>query len=106
MLNTKEPIKMQFDVRARCFDAHGSVAICKSASVPFDTDLAGKLDAFNPAELLLAALAACMIKGIERVIPILKFELRGLRDLWPEICGQRFVARDLWPDGTGTFPKA
>ena len=35
-------------------------------------------DAFNPAELLLAALSACMIKGIERVVPILKFELRGV----------------------------
>ena len=40
--------------------------------------MAGNLDAFNPAELLLAALAACMIKGIERVVPILKFELRGV----------------------------
>ncbi len=27
-----------------------------------DTDLAGNLDAFNPAELLPAALTACMIK--------------------------------------------
>jgi|GEM_PF-1826596 len=35
-------------------------------------------DAFNPAERLMAALAACMIKGIERVTPILKFELRGV----------------------------
>ena len=26
----------------------------------------------------MAALAACMIKGIDRVIPILKFELRGV----------------------------
>ena len=34
---------------------------------------------FNPAELLLAALSACMIKGIERVVPILKFELRGVQ---------------------------
>lgn len=41
-----------------------------------DTDLAGRRDAFNPAELLLAAIAACMLKGIERVTPILKFELR------------------------------
>ena len=32
----------------------------------------------NPAELLLAALSACMIKGIERVTPILKFQLRGV----------------------------
>lgn len=33
---------------------------------------------FNPAELLLAALSACIIKGIERVTPILEFELRGV----------------------------
>ena len=44
-----------------------------------DTDPAGRGDAFNPAELLLAALAACMIKGIERVTPILKFRLDGVR---------------------------
>lgn len=77
-MNTKEPVKMRFDVKARRIDAHGSVATCKSASVSLDTDLAGSPDAFNPAELLLAALAACMLKGIERVIPILKFELRGV----------------------------
>lgn len=27
---------------------------------------------------LLAAIAACMLKGIERVTPVLKFELRGV----------------------------
>ena len=43
-----------------------------------DTDLAGNPAAFNPAELLLAALSACMVKGIERVMPILKFQLRGV----------------------------
>jgi uncharacterized OsmC-like protein len=40
--------------------------------------VAGRRDAFNPAELLLAATAACMIKGIERVAPMLKFILRGV----------------------------
>jgi len=40
--------------------------------------MAGRADAFNPAELLLAALSACIIKGIERITPILKFELRGV----------------------------
>jgi len=40
--------------------------------------MAGNPDAFNPAELLLAAMAACMIKGIERVTPILNFSLRGV----------------------------
>lgn len=70
--------KMEFRVAARRLDAHGSVAQCKDAELVLDTDLAGRRDAFNPAELLLAALAACMLKGIERVTPILKFRLRGV----------------------------
>jgi len=44
-----------------------------------DTDLAGRADAFNPAELLLAALAACMIEGIERVTPMIRFQYRGVK---------------------------
>ena len=75
---TDKPPKMTFAVTARRIDAHGSAATCKSASVILDTDLAGRVDAFNPAELLLAALAACMIKSIERVTPLLKFSLRGV----------------------------
>ena len=70
--------KMTFDVSARRIDAHGSTAHCKDADIALDTDLAGSRDAFNPAELLLAALSACMIKGIERVTPILNFQLRGV----------------------------
>ena len=70
--------KMSFHVEARRVDAHGSLARCKNAEIALDTDLAGNADAFNPAELLLAALSACVIKGIERVAPILKFSLRGV----------------------------
>ncbi len=70
--------KMSFHVEARRVDAHGSLARCKNAEIALDTDLAGNPDAFNPAELLLAALSACMIKGIERVAPMLKFSLRGV----------------------------
>ena len=44
----------------------------------FDTDLAGRQDAMNPVELLLAALSACLIKGAERVLPMLTFELRSM----------------------------
>jgi len=69
--------KMEFHVESRRIDAHGSLARCKDAEISLDTDLAGNRDAFNPAELLLAALSACMIKGIERVTPILKFSLHG-----------------------------
>jgi uncharacterized OsmC-like protein len=69
---------LEYQVTARRIDAHGSRARCKDAEVVLDTDVSGRTDAFNPAELLLAALAACMIKGIERVTPMLKFELRGV----------------------------
>src|SRR3546814_4150125 len=40
--------------------------------------MAGRADAFNPAELFLAAIAACMIKGIERVAPMLQFGFSGV----------------------------
>jgi uncharacterized OsmC-like protein len=76
-MSTPKP-KLAFLVQARRVDAHGSTADCKDARLVLDTDLAGRRDAFNPAELLLAALSACMIKGIERVVPILRFELRGV----------------------------
>jgi len=69
---------MDYRVTAERIDAHGSLARTKDASLVLDTDVAGRRDAFNPAELFLAAIAACMIKGIERVTPMLKFELRGV----------------------------
>ena len=68
---------LEYRVSARRVDAHGSLATTKDAEVTLDTDINGRPDAFNPAELFLAAIAACMIKGIERVTPMLKFNLRG-----------------------------
>ena len=76
-MTTSQP-KMTCAVTSRRLDAHGSLARCKEASITLDTDINGRPDAFNPAELLLAALTACMIKGIERVTPVLKFRLRGV----------------------------
>jgi len=69
---------LEYHVTATRLDAHGSVARCKNAEITLDTDLAGNPNAFNPAELLLAAISACMLKGIERVTPMLKFALRGV----------------------------
>jgi len=69
---------LEYRITATRLDAHGSRARCKDAEITLDTDIQGRPDAFNPAELLLAALAACMIKGIERVTPILRFQLRGV----------------------------
>jgi uncharacterized OsmC-like protein len=77
-MSSETPAKMNFDVVSVRLSARASEARCKQATIPLDTDMAGNPQAFNPAELLLAALSACMIKGIERVTPILKFQLRGV----------------------------
>ena len=69
---------LEYRVTARRIDSHGSEAIAKEARIVLDTDMAGRADAFNPAEMLLASLAACILKGTERVIPMLNFELRGI----------------------------
>ena len=69
---------LEYHVSARWQDQHGSLAACKDAEIVLDTDMNGRPDAFNPAELFLASIAACMIKGIERVTPMLKFDLRGV----------------------------
>ena len=69
---------LEYQVSATRIDAHGSEAQTKEARLVLDTDIAGRLDAFNPAELLLASLAACMIKGIERVTPMIHFRFRGV----------------------------
>jgi uncharacterized OsmC-like protein len=69
---------LEYRVSARRLDAHGSEARTKQASLVLDTDLQGRPDAFNPAELFLASIAACMIKGIERVAPMINFRFRGV----------------------------
>jgi uncharacterized OsmC-like protein len=69
---------LQYSVTAHRIDAHSSVATCKSAELKLDTDVLGQLEAFNPAELLLAAVAACMIKGIERVQPMIDFNFHDV----------------------------
>lgn len=67
-----------YTLSARRDDANGSLAGVREALVVLDTSLAGREDALNPVELLLASLAACMIKGIERAAPMLKFEFSGV----------------------------
>lgn len=68
---------LEYSVRAVRRDAHAGVASCKQAELVMDTDPAGRVDAFNPAELFLAALAACMLKNLERLAPMLSFHFHG-----------------------------
>lgn len=65
---------LEYRVAARRLDSHGSEATTKEARLTLDTDMKGRTDAFNPAELFLASIAACMIKGIERVAPMIHFQ--------------------------------
>ena len=69
---------LEYRVAARRLNAHGSEATAKEARLTLDTDVKGRVDAFNPAELFLAAIAACMIKGIERVAPMIHFQFEGV----------------------------
>jgi uncharacterized OsmC-like protein len=95
--------QLEYLVTARRIDGHGGLAHCKDAEITLDTDVAGRADAFNPAELFLAAIAACMLKGIERVAPMNKFRLRGVavrlvgqrQDSPPKMLGVQY---ELWVD--------
>lgn len=49
---------LEYAIVANRVDDHGSIARTKDAEVILDTDVKGRSDAFNPAELLLAAVAA------------------------------------------------
>jgi len=69
---------LEYRVRADRADARGSVATTKEAEIILDIAPDGLPDAFNPAELFLAAISACMIKGIEHVSPMLDLKLRGV----------------------------
>jgi uncharacterized OsmC-like protein len=93
----------EYSVTAQRVDADGSAAHCKDAQIVLDTALGGRADAFNPAELLLAAIAACMLKGIERTTPMLKFQLHSVavrltgrrQDAPPKMIG---IDYELWVD--------
>ena len=77
---------LTYEVTLDRVDAYGAQAHCKSACITVDSALEGRADAFNPAELLLAAVGACMLKNIERVAPILKFGYHGVHI---EVHGER-----------------
>ena len=69
---------LEYEITAKRVDAHGSIVRCKNTELVIDTDLKGRTDTLNPAELLLAAIAACILKNLERIAPIIQFEFRGV----------------------------
>jgi len=69
--------KMEYNVTTTSHAGGDSRAVTKQASIVLDTDMAGRVDAFNPAELLLAAVGTCMLKSMQRIIPMINFEMQG-----------------------------
>lgn len=69
---------LEYSITAERLGPCGSLAVVRQAEIALDTSLEGRSEAFNPAELLLAALAACIIKSAERAVPLLGFDLRGM----------------------------
>jgi uncharacterized OsmC-like protein len=67
-------------------DGPHAAAWCKETQILLDTHTEGCGEAFNPFELLLASIGACMVKGIKRVAPLLGFVQHGVRI---EISGTR-----------------
>ncbi|MEO8756649.1 MAG: OsmC family protein [Devosia sp.] len=69
---------LEYHLSAARQDGSGSVASTRDATIELDTSLAGRRDALNPVELLLASLAACIIKGVERSAPMLGFTFQSV----------------------------
>lgn len=65
---------LEYFVTSKFADGAGQ-AFCKDAVIPLDAALDGRSDAFNPAELLLAALSACMTKGALRAAKLNNFNI-------------------------------
>jgi len=69
---------LEYRVTAQRSNDRESLVACKKAELLIDTSLEGRDDAFNPVELLLAALSGCMLKNIERVSPILRMQVTAV----------------------------
>ncbi|MFO8154938.1 MAG: OsmC family protein [Pseudomonadota bacterium] len=70
---------LEYNLNVERVDAHGSVARTDTTELMLDTDMeTGRDDALSPPELLLASLGACMVRGIQRALPMLRMEIEGL----------------------------
>ncbi len=67
---------LQYGIEARRTDARSGAATCRSVTIPLDTAARGREDALNPSELLLTALAASILRNLERVAQQISFEFR------------------------------
>ena len=60
------------------FSQQGVVARCKQAEIELDATLVDLDEAFNPVELLMASLCACMTRGVLRAAKLNKIDVRAV----------------------------
>lgn len=68
---------LTYEVIARVVGPGLSRAECKEASIEFDTSAGQSQTHMGPAELLVSAFAACILKNVERFSGILPFKYHG-----------------------------
>ena len=71
-LATLEPI-MRYSVEAAVVQRGLSRAVCREASIEFDTSVGQSASLMGPADLLASAFAACVLKNVERFAKMLSF---------------------------------
>ncbi len=72
---TKAPL--QYAIQAHSEPGGGGWASCKETTIAFDASAGQSPTLPGPAELLVAAFAACVLKNVERFSAILPFRYRG-----------------------------
>ena len=65
---------MQYEVKAHAIAKNDAILDIKKSKIDFGTTMATADVLPNPAELLLGALAACILKNVERFSGLLRFE--------------------------------
>lgn len=101
------------EIHVMRLNSHSSLAQGHGTEVLIDTDVVGWLGALNPPELLLTALAGCMIRTIERIAPGLGVSVRGIdilltagrRDKPPGLSAIRYDIRLSFSSNTHEVEK-
>lgn len=70
---------MSFELTARRLSDTSSEVNSKDVTLEIDSGIDPRTDALSPMELLLAAQAACFLKGIERTAPTMNFQFSDVR---------------------------
>ena len=96
---------LEYDVQAEQVVPNVSTSRAKRAQIYFDSSPGQSEHLLNPAELLLSAFAACLLKNVERLTPILRFtyqraavHVHGVREDKPPRMASIDWTLTLWTD--------